>query len=87
MISFVRNAFSSDKPTWVDINNALKDPETVFLSIPEAGGEDSHSDLIPCEAFLLGSPIETAINLYMDVQKEYENDPVSHPSHQVGSCA
>ena len=81
--SFGRNSFSSDKPTWLDINSALKDPETVLSSIPEAHeGEDCNNDLIPLEAFLVGSPIETAINLYLDVQKEYETELVSR---QVGS--
>lgn len=86
MISFARNAVSLDKPTWLDVNNALQDQEVVLLSMPETQGEDCHNeDLIPCEAYLLGSPIETAVNLYMDVQMEYKNEIVHYPSRQVGS--
>ena len=85
MISFARNALSSDKPTWLDINSTLKEQEVVLLSISEAQGKDCNDDLIPCEAYLLGSPIETAVNLYMDVRREYKTELVNYASHQVGS--
>ena len=65
-----------DKPTWLSINQHLQDSELVLHTEAQEG-----DDFIPRDGFLLGSPLESTINLYKDLQLEYRQS-VSH--HKVG---
>lgn len=75
-----RNAISRDKPTWLVINEALQDPDIVLQTEPHEG-----DDFVPRDGFLLGSVPEAAINLYKDIQREYDQSVLIHP-HEVCSC-
>ena len=73
-----RNADSLAKPTWFTINQSLQDAELTLQTEAQEG-----DDFIPREGFLLGSPLESAINLYMDLQREYQQSVLLHPHHKV----
>lgn len=68
-----RNALSADKPTWLVINEQLQDSDLVLQTEAHDG-----DDFIPRDGFLLGSPLELAVNLYKDIQLKY------HPHRKVG---
>ena len=66
------------RPTWLKIDQNLTDPELVLQA--EVQEDD---DFVPRDGFQLGGPLESAINLYKDVQ-EYHHQSVSlHPYHKV----
>ncbi len=66
------------KPTWLNINQNLQDPELVLQAEVQEG-----DDFIPRDGFLLGGPLESAINLYKDLQQEYHQSALLHPHHKV----
>ena len=75
---YCRNAVSVARPTWLKIDQNLKDPELVLQAEVHEG-----DDFIPRDGFLLGGPLESAINLYKDVQEEYHQSVSLHSHHKV----
>lgn len=73
-----RNAVSVDKPTWLAINQHLGDSQLELQAVAQEG-----DDFIPRDGFLLGSPLESAVNLYKDLQLEYHQSVLLHPHHKV----
>ena len=73
-----RNAVSIDRPTWSKINKHLYDPDLVLRT--EAHKDD---DYVPRDGFLPGSPLESAVNLYKDLQMEYRHSVLLNPDHEV----
>lgn len=73
-----RNAVSVDKPTWLTINQHLQDPELGLQTEAQEG-----DDFIPRDGFLLGSSLESAINLYKELQLEYHQSVLLQPLLKV----
>ena len=66
------------KPTWLTVNENIQDPELVLQSEAQEG-----DGFIPRDGFLLGSPLESAINLYKELQQEYQHSVQLHPHNKV----
>ena len=62
------------------INDALKAPDALKLS------EENRDDTsVPADGLILGRPLETAVNLYKDIQRDYGSSVTGHPHYKVSS--
>ena len=62
------------------INETLKAPNALQLS------EKNHDDTsVPSDGLILGSPLETATDLYKDIQRDYGSSVTGHPYYKVSS--